>query len=294
MRTFKRYIIPGALSFAIGFVVWFVTADKSLGFVIGLLTNLTFLSVEHYNLIWRVSRYLDTHREVVDSTDDVVALASRVRTIEQEGTPLARAIASAAVARVRGEMDSLAHGRWTVHSFEGFVEVAEKLFERFGGGREYWGTSVCREYKDYWPSALGRRFLDASVSAMQRGAKVKRIFICPTRDELARQAEVMTRQHQLGIEVRYLIESETPTGVPIADFGIWDQKSAVELSEARYQGAEFRATFLFLDAEVARLVRIFNSLYSASTPFTPSANSPAQPQATSAGAPAHATRQPVQ
>ena len=269
MRNVQRYFIPAFLSIGLGFAVWLITGDKPMGFVIGLLTNLTFLSVEHYNLIARVQRYLDTHREVIDSTDDVVMLAARVRTIDQDTGPLARWIAKAAVARTCADMDSLIHGRWTVHSFEGFVDVAEKLFEQFGGGREYWGTSVCREYKDYWPSALGRRFLDASVAAIGRGAKVKRVFICPTRDELERQVEVMTRQHGLGIDVRYLIECETPTGVPIADFGVWDQKAAVELSEARYHGAEFRGTFLLAESEVLRLVRIFNSLYAASTPFMP-------------------------
>lgn len=165
------------------------------------------------------------------------------------------------------KLTDLAGERWTVESVEGFIDLAEKLFEQETCKREYRGTSVVTDYKAYWQTALGHQFQKITAQAMRRGIAVKRVFILDSAKDIEDITSLMRSQANSNIHVRYLLRSEAPAGTPLIDFGIWDNQAAMQLSEARHEGSAFRATLLLNAAEVKHLADTFDLLFEAARKF---------------------------
>lgn|GEM_PF-6931715 len=273
VRTLKRYLVPATVSLIVTFGLWLYSGDSMLALIVGLLTNLTLLVVEHFNIVRRVSRFLDAHSGMMEPPAVVVSAATKLRSIENNGSSLQRWLAVQAFQRLESNLAQLAGGRWALQSVEGFVQLAEKLFDREFCRQEYRGTSVASDYRAYWPSALGRRFLKVTSDAIARGVVVKRVFIFDQPEERRELEPVMRMQAGMGVEVRHLQRGDVPAGVATMDFGIWDSAVAVLLSEAHNDGAAFRATVHLGDSEVKRLIENFEHLFEAATPFV--ANDPA-------------------
>lgn len=275
----KRYLVPALASVVVTFGLWLYTRDSTASLIIGLLTNLTFLVIEHFQIAGKVSKYLETHSGLIDSSDLVVSAARAMRKLENSGTILQRWIAERAFERLNDNLTNISSGRWVVQSVEGFVDLAEKLFERDTCRTEYCGTSVVSDYRAYWTSGLGKRFQDATVNAMKRGVTIKRVFILERPEDKVEAEPVMRAQAALQIDVRYMLRSDAPTGTPTIDFGIWNQSVAVELSESRYQGSAFRATFHLNPIEVKHLMETFEALFNAAVKFEAAGSEHAAPKA---------------
>ena len=79
--------------------------------------------------------------------------------------------------------------------------------------------------------------------------------------------QIMNQQKTIGVDVRYLMETDIPAGTAKIDFGIWDKKFSCELSASTFEGAEFQAIFCLNQNETQRLVTNFNTIYSLATIF---------------------------
>ncbi len=263
----KRYLVPALASVLVTFGLWFYTRDSVQSLIIGLLTNLTFLVIEYFQVITQVSRYLETHKGLIESSRTVVAAAEKMRALENGGASVQKWIAERAFKRLDDKLTDLAGERWTVESVEGFIDLAEKLFEQETCKREYRGTSVVTDYKAYWQTALGHQFQKITARAMARGIAVRRVFILDSAKDVEDITPLMRMQAEANIEVRYLLRNEAPTGTPMIDFGIWDNRAAMQLSEARHAGSAFRATLLLNAAEVKHLADTFDLLFEAAKRF---------------------------
>jgi hypothetical protein len=263
----KRYLIPTLASLIVTFGLWLYTRDSIESLIIGLLTNLTFLVIEYFQVINQVSKYLETHKNLIESSRTVVAVAEKMRKLENRGSPIQKWISERALKRLDDKLTDLASERWTVESVEGFTDLAGKLFEEESCKREYRGTSVVTDFKAYWQTALGHQFQKITAQALGRGIAVKRVFILDSAKDIDDTAPLMLAQAKLNIHVRYLLRSEVPAGIPMLDFGIWDNHTAMQLSEARHEGSAFRATLLLNEAEVKHLADIFDLLFEAARKF---------------------------
>lgn len=259
----KRYLVPILASLLVTFGLWFYTRDSVQSLIIGLLTNLTFLVIEYFQVITHVSKYLETHKGLIESPRTVVAVAEKMRKLDNGGPSVQRWIAERALKRLDGKLTELNSDRWTVESVEGFVDIAGRLFEKDICAREYRGTSVVSDYRAYWATALGHQFQRVTTQAMAQGIDVKRVFIFDSAEDIEDKMPLMLAQSKMKIEVRYLLRSEAPMGTPISDFGIWDNTAAMLLSEARQDGSAFRATLLLNRAEVEHLADTFQLLFEA-------------------------------
>jgi|CZKI01.1.fsa_nt_gi hypothetical protein len=265
----KRYLTPALISAILTLTVWLYTHDKSSSLIIGLLVNLTLLLIEPFEIVTKVSKFLDTRSGLVDCSDRTASVAARMRSLEKGGSSIQQWLAEQALARIDDNLGSLNNGLWTVHSLEGFVDIATKLYDHEFCRHEYWGTSVMSDFKGYWQSSHGKRFNHLALNAIKTGIVIKRIFIFEETEEKNEMYAIMFEQYKSGIDVRYLAKGDAPTGTPALDLGIWDQSVAVVLTEPQYQGSAFRATLHLKLSEVRHLTEIFDSLYSAATKFEP-------------------------
>jgi len=257
----KRYLVPALASVLVTFGLWFYTRDSVQSLIIGLLTHLTFLVIEHLQVIGKVSKYLDTHKGLIESPDMVVSAATRMRTLENSGGPLRKWIAERAFVRLNDRLGDLVGERWVENSVERVIEITEKLFAPEHCARTYRGTSIVTDYKAYWQTMLGQRYQKFAEQAIARGVTVKRIFILDDAREMDDIAPPMRAQAAAGIQVRCLLRADAPTGAPLSDYGIWDDHAAMQLSEARHAGSAFRATLMLNASDVRHLADTFDALF---------------------------------
>ena len=135
-----------------------------------------------------------------------------------------------------------------------------------GGGGSY----------SFWLSDLGRRYLYHQGEAVERGVKVRRVFILDRSDLLADPnfGRMCALQHDMNIEVRLLDPSKV-AGTPqqMFDVILFDEAISYEVTSASAL-PEDRPTFLntrlaLHDEAVGQRVRHFSALWDSATPYVP-------------------------
>lgn len=121
--------------------------------------------------------------------------------------------------------------------------------------------------RELWKSELGARYLRAQRDAIERGVRIRRLFITeePGHDlpELSRLRE---DQQSIGIEVRLLALSELAPNVRLAgidDFIVFDESLSYELG-FDLRGVAARTVIDLRSHRIAHRVRQFRTLWEAS------------------------------
>ncbi|WP_354641941.1 DUF6879 family protein [Kitasatospora camelliae] len=128
----------------------------------------------------------------------------------------------------------------------------------------------------FWTSELGLRYLAAQREAIDRGVKVRRVFILdsPTAEELAEVHRVGRQQAALNVSVRVVTTADLPAPVrldPMFDFIVFDQAISYEVTpglpvEQAAQPVIASTRLVLRPDRVARRMRRFNDLWNASEP----------------------------
>jgi hypothetical protein len=144
--------------------------------------------------------------------------------------------------------------------------VSLGMVDSGGGGGSY----------SFWLSDLGRRYLYHQGEAVERGVKVRRVFILDRSDLLADPnfGRMCALQHDMNIEVRLLDPSKV-AGTPqqMFDVILFDEAISYEVTSASAL-PEDRPTFLntrlaLHDEAVGQRVRHFSALWDSATPYVP-------------------------
>jgi hypothetical protein len=108
-----------------------------------------------------------------------------------------------------------------------------------------------------WTSDLGQRYLDAQREAIQRGVRIRRVFILGQPDLASDDAflEVCHRQRDLGIQVRVLDSSAIPgtRRTSLFDFVLFDDVISYEVTPASPVHGTTRPTIVNTRLELRRV-----------------------------------------
>ena len=173
----KRYLIPIFFSLIVSLIVWIISHDSTNSLIIGLLINLTFLVIEYFQIIIKVSDFLEIHRDLIGLTSQEVSVVSKMRQIHNSGDMLKKWLIEKSSIQLNNNLVNLLSDRWVVNSSENFAVIAEKMFEKENCQNDYCGTSVVGSFRGYWLAIPGRRYQDTMVNAISRGIRIKRVFI---------------------------------------------------------------------------------------------------------------------
>ncbi len=131
-------------------------------------------------------------------------------------------------------------------------------------------------YHSFWQSELGRRYVDLQGEAIQRGVKVRRVFVTE-RDEMAGDLalqRICRVQTELGIEVRLLYPSVIPTRIhsSLFDFILFDYKLSYESTPAPHieEGGSpiiLHTRLNRLAAKVAERIERYESIWESAVPW---------------------------
>jgi hypothetical protein len=123
----------------------------------------------------------------------------------------------------------------------------------------------------FWPSELGRRYLGAQHAAVERGVRIRRLFIVNEAEQIDDQIKELRRGHEaLGMEAKVVAMNTLPMSArldPVRDFIVFDQAVSYEVSPEVSVGQPVIAStrLVLRDDLVTRRTRRFNELWQAAS-----------------------------
>jgi hypothetical protein len=138
-------------------------------------------------------------------------------------------------------------------------------------------------YHSFWQSNLGRRYMDLQDQAIQRGVRVRRVFVTEE-DEMAGDPvlqDICRLQAAIGIEVRLLDPATVDKKIrgQIFDFIMFDDELSYETTPEpgvrrnKFPGVRSNTLELHEDTVTDRIA-LYQSIWSAATPWTDVASKP--------------------
>lgn len=162
--------------------------------------------------------------------DAVTQLVRNATEISTDGPSLVYDFAQAQISTLATLLKELNSGEATFHG-----EDHEWLVSLTCCASQSMDATSTSVDQDLWPTEFGRRYLLAQRDAMQRGVRVRRLFIVARPEEIDDQLKQRCDRHRdLGIDVRVVAISALPPTAqldPMNDFIVFDKEVSYEVSQ---------------------------------------------------------------